>query len=187
MPKNWSEFSKNDLNKKELFYFLANKISMVNPMVNFGDGKVVIIIKGEQVLFSPPLDDISVVAPCNHDEADTRILLHVLDATQSGFTKVGVRTVDTDVIGNKYRCESIEGIEEFWVFFGTGVNRRVLAIHEIVSSLGSNRSGALHMFHASTGCDTVSSFLGVSRGRRLPGKHGSFMMMLRQHFWPARL
>ena len=55
--------------------------------------------------------------------------------------------------------ESIEGIEEFWVFFGTGVNRRVFAIHEIVSSLGSNRSGALPMFHAFTGCDTVSSFL----------------------------
>ena len=160
VPKNWSEFLRNDLNKKELFYFLADRI----PMVNFGDGKVVIITKGEQVLSSPPLDDVSFVAPCNHDEADTRILLHVLDATQSGFTKVGVRTVDTDVIAIGIGAfESIEGIEEFWVFFGTGVNRRVFAIHEIVSSLGSNRSGALPMFHAFTGCDTVSSFLGKGK------------------------
>lgn len=160
MPRNWSEFLRNNLNKKELYYFLADKI----PMVNFGDGKAVIITKGEQVLSSPPLDDISVVAPCNHEEAHACILVHVLDATQPGFTKVGVRTVDTDVraigIG---AFESIEGIEEFWVFFCTGVNRRVFAFHEIVSSRGSNRSGALSMFHAFTGCYIVSSFLGKGK------------------------
>ena len=71
VPKNWSEFLRNDLNKKELFYFLADKIPMVN------------ITKGEQVLSGPPLDGVSVVAPCNHEEVDTRILLHVLDTTQS--------------------------------------------------------------------------------------------------------
>ena len=75
-----------------------------------------------------------------------------------------MRTVDTDVIAIGIGAfESTEGIEEFWVFFGTGVNRRVFAIHEIVSSLGSNRSGALPMFHAFTGCDTVSSFLGKGK------------------------
>ena len=98
-PKNWLEFLRIHWNKMELFYFLAYKI----PMVNFGDSKVVIITRGEQVLSSPPLNDISVVAPCNHKGADTRIPLHVRDAPQSGFTKVGVRTVDT-CHSNKYRC-----------------------------------------------------------------------------------
>ena len=51
VPKNWSEFLRVDLNKKELFYFLAEQV----PLVDFGVGKQVLITKGEQVYTSPPL------------------------------------------------------------------------------------------------------------------------------------
>ena len=36
--------------------------------------------------------------PCNHEEADTRIVIHVLHALQSGCKSVVIRTVDTDVV-----------------------------------------------------------------------------------------
>ena len=35
---------------------------------------------------------------CDHEEADTRLFIHLLDALQNGCTNCLVRTVDTDVI-----------------------------------------------------------------------------------------
>ena len=49
---------------------------------------------------------------------------------------------------------------EIWLAFGKGMNFRYLAAHEMASCLGPERSLALPMFHAMTGCDTVSSFVG---------------------------
>jgi len=36
--------------------------------------------------------------PCDHEEADTRICVHLQGALEKGARKVLVRTVDTDVI-----------------------------------------------------------------------------------------
>ena len=49
---------------------------------------------------------------------------------------------------------------ELWLAFGTGKSFRYLAAHQIAASLGSQMSCALSMFHALTGCDTVSTFAG---------------------------
>ena len=38
------------------------------------------------------------IDPCNHEEADTRMLLHAVHAARHGHTKVVLRTVDTDVL-----------------------------------------------------------------------------------------
>ena len=35
---------------------------------------------------------------CNHEEADTRLILHSLHARQSGSKNIMIRTVDTDVL-----------------------------------------------------------------------------------------
>ena len=45
-----------------------------------------------------------------------------------------------------------------WVSFGTGKAFRILAAHEIAQTLGPEKAQALPMFHALTGCDTVSCF-----------------------------
>ena len=36
--------------------------------------------------------------PCDHEEADTRMLVHLQDALRDGATTCLVRTVDTDVV-----------------------------------------------------------------------------------------
>ena len=56
------------------------------------------------------------------------------------------------------------GLEELWVTFGTGKNYRHIAVHQIVSSIGAEKSQALAFFHAFTGCDTVSFF--SNRGKK---------------------
>ena len=48
--------------------------------------------------------------------------------------------------------------------FGTGKSFRYLAIHEIAAVMGPQKALALPMFHALTGCDTVSAF--TSYGKR---------------------
>jgi len=55
-------------------------------------------------------------------------------------------------------------IQELWVAFGTGQHFRYVAAHEIASVIGPDKSKALQVFHAYTGCDTVSSF--NTRGKK---------------------
>jgi len=40
----------------------------------------------------------SAISPCDHEEADTRLFLHALHCAQSGYRKVLIRSVDTDVV-----------------------------------------------------------------------------------------
>ena len=136
-------------NKTELFAFLA--IRIVFP--DFG----------QQVLCNPPPGDVSSLSPCNHEEADRRMMVHVADAVQKGLTKVLLRTVDTDVVVIAIAVSQPLNISELWIALGVGKNMRFLLVHEIASSLGPEKSKALSMFHSSTGCDTVSSFSGKDK------------------------
>ena len=92
IPKhNWSSgFLKNTENKKELFPFLSKQIIK-------SDMKGVLLLSTnlENVL-SNRTYDVSALQPCNHAEADTRILLHL--AAQHGHRKAVVCTVDSDVV-----------------------------------------------------------------------------------------
>ena len=38
------------------------------------------------------------LAPCSHEETDTRMLLHIEDAVKQGCRKISFRTVDTDAV-----------------------------------------------------------------------------------------
>jgi len=47
-----------------------------------------------------------------------------------------------------------------WIAFGVGKQYSYTAIHDIVRALGEEKSQRLHVFHAFTGCDQRSGFLG---------------------------
>ena len=53
--------------------------------------------------------------------------------------------------------------KEVWLAFGMENLFRYYAIHEIARSLGPQKSLALPVLHAFTGCDTVSFFAGKSK------------------------
>ena len=44
------------------------------------------------------MSDVEYLQPCSHEEADTRILLHVAHCARQGLRKLVIRTVDTDVV-----------------------------------------------------------------------------------------
>lgn len=64
--------------------------------------------------------DTSRISPCDHEESDTRIFVHVLDAVLSGHKKIAIRTVDSDVVVLAVAfAATIKEIEELWIAFGT--------------------------------------------------------------------
>ena len=104
--------------------------------------------------------DVSDLAPCTHEEANTKIILHLEDAARKEYKTVLIRTVDTGVVVLAIAAVDHPDISELWITFDTGN----FAIHEMAKVLGLQHCLALPMFHAFTGCDTVSSFGG--RGKK---------------------
>ena len=45
-----------------------------------------------------PLDDLNSISPCDHEEADTRVILHAAQAYHHNHQTIMIRTVDTDVV-----------------------------------------------------------------------------------------
>ena len=156
IPRNWKSFLRVNENKTELFHFLAKQVESCHV-----EGKELCSTYEEKVLSSPRWDDME---DCTHEEADTRIILHVLLASQSGYRRVMIRTIDTDVVTLAVSKMQDIDVDEVWIAFGTGKHFRYLPIHDIASHLRPQRAKALPMLHAITGCDTVSFFSG--KGKR---------------------
>lgn len=155
VPSNWKSFLPVNENKSELFSYLARKITESNT-----SGKVIVNTLQEKVLVSPPVINVDNLEPCNHEEADTRIFLHVKHAKGDGYRKVIIRTVDTDVVvlATSYFFQ-LEA-EEIWIAFGVGNHFRYIPIHTIANKIGRTKCAALAVFHALSGCDTTSYFAG---------------------------
>ncbi|KAK1891628.1 Protein U3 [Dissostichus eleginoides] len=128
LPRNWPDFLRDPMNKQELFTFLSSKIASTAWPV----GKQVFITSGVRVVGT---DTSHFMLPCNHEEADTRIMIHLLDALEHGSYTCLVCTVDTDVV--------------------------VILIGKFHALL--TKSTALPVFHCCTGCDTTSAFCGKGK------------------------
>ena len=107
------------------------------------------------------------LAPCTHEEADTRLMIHALDASLRGHRRIKIRTNDTDVIVLALSVVSTLPVDEFWITYGSGKDVQHMPAHVVASSLGPSKASALPMFHALTGSDTVSFF-------RNPGKKSAW-------------
>lgn len=83
-----------DENKKALFEFLGAAVASANVP----DGKLLIATHNESVCSTSELPRRHQLAPCSHEEADTRMFIHVKDCTRTGHSKIVVRTGDTDVV-----------------------------------------------------------------------------------------
>ncbi len=148
---NWESFLRIDDNKTELFTFLAEQLSTFNAT----DDRIVVSTLRMEVVCNCPSKDTSQISPCNHEEADTRIMLHVKDAVQTGMRQIMIRTVDTDVVVIAISIGHKLNILNLWIAFGVGKHNtiRYIPVHEIAAKLGPSKSSALLFFHAFSGCD----------------------------------
>ena len=100
VPHNWREFLRIDENKTELFSFLSTQVAGIDTE------KEVIATRLTGVFCNNRQDNTS-LAPCMHEEADTRMILHLEDAVRQQYNKVSIQTVDTDVVVLANICPAI--------------------------------------------------------------------------------
>jgi len=96
------------------------------------------------------------------EEADTKLILHSLDATSNGATSIRIHSPDTDVL--------VLAIRRYPFFcqdtcFVTGVaqKHRVIQLQPIYNALGPNKAAALPGFHALSGADNTGRFAGKGK------------------------
>ena len=115
VPSNWREFLRDEINKKKLFDFLS-------ASAEYPDGKEVFVTSGMRVLIKGTS---RLMIPCDHEEADTRLLVHVIDSLNAGCSTCLVRTVDTDVVvilvGKFHHLLTLNLSAKIWVAFGGGL------------------------------------------------------------------
>ena len=95
----------------------------------------------------------------SQEEADTKIILHALDAATHGATEINIHSPDTDVLVLALRrypelCNDVN------FSTGTGLRHRVTKLKSAVQALGNLMVAALPDLHAFSGADITGSFGG---------------------------
>ena len=146
---------RNDTNKRELFKMIADVVIQIPETL-----ATIVATIGSKVVSNSSLEKLN-IEPCNHEEADTRLLLHVLDGANSGNKNVTTITVDTDVVAIALRQFFTLNLEE--IEFGVDKCRRYIPIHTCAEIFGRKLCSSMRLWLALTGCDAVSSFNGKGK------------------------
>ncbi|CAF1443747.1 unnamed protein product, partial [Rotaria sp. Silwood1] len=103
----------------------------------------------------------------NHDEADTRLILHLQDAALTNYKTVIVRSADTDVVflmisyANTINLTNL--VVDATVRSGQGKYINCTMIHNDLINKYKIFPELLLVLHALTGCDTTSFFRNISK------------------------
>ena len=90
--KEWQNYLKVSENK-ELFKYLSDELVNKTHSSNYH----LLSTNGDVVLSNKPID-VSPVSTSDHEEADSRMILHLFDAAIDGHQKAFLRKVDSDVV-----------------------------------------------------------------------------------------
>ena len=150
--EDWKCFLNVPSNKSRLACFLGSAVLRENY-------DFTVVVSGafehaEEVKSNTPEMDLSPLSAA-HEEADTRLLLHVKHMPQS---RIIVYSRDTDVLVLLiYQCERLPA-RQLWMRTGSNKDHRYIPIHDVVKTLPSGVVKELLAFHAFTGSDTTSFF-----------------------------
>ena len=86
-------FLRIDENKDELVHLLASTLQKCH-----GTRNLAIVAANDRFLCNKQFNT-EHLAPCNHEEADTLMVLHVRNAAEAN-KEIRIRTVDTDIVVN---------------------------------------------------------------------------------------
>jgi len=174
LPRDFKSFMHNAENKRQLTKFILSEWQSDRYAARIHQRTVFFVCEkeclclqsedGRTVTTSPALDLVS-----DHEEADTRIILHCLYASHhsTSGSAIIVHSPDTDVF--VLLLHYSDRIPQTLLFYtGSGINRRLVLVHKCAKELDSDICAALPAFHAFTGCDTTSAF--VRKGKKGPLK-----------------
>ena len=162
IPSNMKESN----NKNQLNEYLAKKLIEVHqgPKLLIATWKDTILCSFD----SEPVNhsDVS-ITKCQSEEADQRIIRHVLHiiGNYANYKRIVVNTIDMDVlillISFIGRIDDIDPELDIFAYLING--RKYYNIRDIASNLGKDMCLALPFFYCLTGCDTVSSLTGKGK------------------------
>ena len=150
------KFLRNPKNKEELFSYLSTEVVAATFT------QQVYITSGTEVSGNGPQ-----MTSCWHEEADTRMVVHILHVLESDYKAIQIRSVDTDVlvifIGKFHQILERYPDANISVALGFGKDFKIYPLNTVCEKLGVSRSRCLPLFHALTGSDTTSAF--VNKGK----------------------
>ena len=150
-------------NKASLTHFLSTEISR---SCNAHPRRELVLIGGFSDILKVWSSDVTREGfeglASNHEdeEANTRIVLHAKDATKRGYSQVNVLCRGTGVLVFLLAHREHLG-QHIWMFSGTSRNKQYIPVHKI--TLPEEKRKSLLAFHAITGCDTTSHFVGIGK------------------------
>ena len=136
--------------KDQLTVYLAKK-----ALQHFQGKPNIFIITSRQDVHSNSIDVKHLYS--SQEEADTRIILHSLDAVQRGATQLYIESPDTDVFVLAIRRYHQLCTDTYFIT-GVGNKKRVISLGPVVQALGKTRTSALPGFHAFSGADQTGHF-----------------------------
>ena len=163
-PSQFKKFLANGSNKEHLVEFLFETWQDLYLQTNV---KLIIShgIHCHQLTWDPNgkchVEDVEELIS-DHEEADTRLLLHAKHASDTGdHSSVVIRSPDTDVA---IICLRFSG-DVPNLYFQTGKRnlQRIISIDSMVQVLGTDVCKALIGLHVYSGCDSTSAFYGKGK------------------------
>ena len=179
----WRKFLNNTENKENLVNFIshyivanASKYLQGHPTRSiylaggFEDGRRTVLLNADGVHDIPHL--------CStHEEADTRMILHILEADEK-YKQMHTpgRTIaqspDADWMALLlHHFKRLQATSELWMYTGTMAatvdRRRYIGIHSIHSNVGAAFCDILPAIHVLSGIDTVSSLFCIGKKKML--------------------
>jgi hypothetical protein len=170
IPKQWPKYISNVQNKVSLCAFLSScwidlgmeKLVDDQQLIlagGFRDGERAVVVTGGQSECIEALTS-------DHEEADTRLLLHAKHAAES-VERIIIQSPDTDVAVMCASHYDEIGCTELWFKTGTKDKTRYIQMHDISRGLGKGLCTALIGLHALTGCDSTSALSGIGKKKGL--------------------
>ena len=101
-------------------------------------------------------DNVIELSHCDHEEADTRIMLHATHAANCGHYTIVIKSPDTDVfILGLYAKIFLPEATCIFIYTGSGEYSRMISIDVILPSTAPELISALPGLHAFTGKATT--------------------------------
>ena len=156
-PKDFKDnFLKSSKNKSSLNLYLAEKFYDFHK-----EDKILVVTKNDGILTNiNDLQNEKSLTSCSAEEADQKIIRHMIHCISSDYSHVQIQTIDTDVfiLALAFRHAANNPFCQVIVCLSLPKCKRFYDVTSYSKVLGNKVCQGLPFFHAFSGCDSLSSF-----------------------------
>ena len=122
------------------------------------------------------INNVHASAPCDHEQVDIRIILHILYCAKQGYDSVIIETVDTDVVTLAIAAfHSIPMLKKLWIDCVVNKHHRYISAHGIARLWIKRKQRLCRFFLHSQ--DVIPFRLSMEQEKRKLGKLGKFYLL----------